>query len=61
MNDQAVGFRADCSWDDAGRDDILDAGNQLNKPELLFAKIEDAEIEAQVEKLNQSKKEQPVA
>lgn len=52
---------ADCSWEDAGRNDILDAGSQLNKPELLFAKIEDAEIEAQVEKLNQSKKEQPVA
>ena len=31
------------------------AGHQINKDELLFAKIEDAEIEAQVKKLEDSK------
>jgi methionyl-tRNA synthetase len=33
------------------------AGHQINKDELLFAKIEDAEVEAQVKKLEDSKAE----
>jgi len=38
-------------WDDAGKSDILSAGHQLNKPGLLFEKIEDDVINRQVEKL----------
>ena len=34
-------------WAELGRNDLLPAGHQLNKPELLFEKIEDATIEAQ--------------
>ena len=43
-------------WEDLGRTDLLPAGLQLSKPELLFEKIEDAAIEAQVQKLLDTKK-----
>ncbi len=51
-------------WALIGKKDILPAGHQLNKSGLLFDKIEDAPIEAQVEKLKaasraSAKKEQP--
>lgn len=42
-------------WDKGGRDDLLDAGAQLNKPELLFVKIEDKEVEEQISKLEATK------
>jgi methionyl-tRNA synthetase len=44
-------------WKDAGSAELLSAGHQLNKPELLFERIEDATIEAQVQKLLDTKKE----
>lgn len=37
-------------WSELGKDNLLPVGHQLNKPELLFEKIEDATIEAQVQK-----------
>lgn len=43
-------------WGELGRSDLLPVGHQLNKPELLFEKIEDATIEAQVQKLLDTKK-----
>lgn len=43
-------------WTELGRDNLLAAGHQLNQPELLFEKIEDATIEAQVQKLLDTKK-----
>lgn len=43
-------------WEQLGRTDLLEAGHQLNKVELLFEKIEDAAIEAQVQKLEDKKK-----
>ncbi|MFH0841400.1 MAG: methionine--tRNA ligase [Bacteroidota bacterium] len=43
-------------WNDAGRTEIMAAGNQINKPELLFEKIGDEEIEKQVQKLHATKK-----
>ena len=43
-------------WKDAGRDDLLLPGHKINKPELLFSKIEDKEIDRQIEKLNETKK-----
>ena len=39
------------SWSDAVLLNWLPAGHQLNQPELLFEKIDDAAIEAQVQKL----------
>ncbi len=45
------------TWAQAGNSDLLVAGNQIEKPTLLFAKIEDDEIEKQIEKLKASKKE----
>ena len=44
-------------WNDATRSDLLLAGHKLNVPSLvLFQKIEDSTIEAQVNKLLESKK-----
>lgn len=43
-------------WKELGRIDLLKAGDQLGIPELLFEKIEDATIEAQVQKLLDTKK-----
>lgn len=43
-------------WSDAGRDDLLPAGHRIGKPGLLFEKIEDADIEKQINKLVSSRK-----
>lgn len=43
-------------WDQLGRTDLLAEGHQLNKAELLFEKIEDETIQAQVDKLLATKK-----
>ncbi|WP_372774567.1 methionine--tRNA ligase [Mangrovibacterium sp.] len=43
-------------WSELGRTDLLAAGHKTNKPELLFEKIEDETIEAQVQKLQNTKK-----
>ncbi len=45
----------DCIWSDLGRTDILKEGLQLGEPSLLFEKIEDDVVEAQVKKLNDMK------
>jgi methionyl-tRNA synthetase len=42
-------------WEDAGRDNLLAAGHKMNEPELLFERIEDSQIEAQVQKLLDTK------
>lgn len=44
-------------WEDAGSLHLLKRGHQLNEPTLLFAKIEDDEVQAQIDKLNNSKAE----
>jgi len=41
----------DIDWDVAGSCNILQQGHKINEASLLFAKIEDAEVEAQVNKL----------
>jgi methionyl-tRNA synthetase len=43
------------TWNNAGTIDLLKAGDVLNPAELLFEKIEDATIEAQVKKLEDTK------
>ena len=43
-------------WAELGRTDLLQPGHQLAEPELLFQKIEDAEIEAQLQRLADTKK-----
>jgi methionyl-tRNA synthetase len=42
-------------WEDAGKMNLLVRGHQLNEPTLLFTKIEDEEVQAQIDKLNNSK------
>jgi methionyl-tRNA synthetase len=43
------------SWNDLGKIDLLTAGSQLEAPELLFEKIEDVAMQAQVQKLLDTK------
>lgn len=43
-------------WDQLGQTDLLKPGHQLAEPELLFEKIEDSVIEAQLQKLADTKK-----
>jgi methionyl-tRNA synthetase len=43
-------------WDDAGRDDLLKPDHLINKPGLLFEKIEQEEIDRQISKLESSRK-----
>lgn len=47
---------APLGWNRLGTTGLLPAGHLLNRPELLFEKIEDAVIEAQVQKLLDTKK-----
>ncbi len=43
------------NWSQAGRIDLLAAGQQLNEAKLLFEKIEDKTVEEQVKKLEDTK------
>lgn len=43
-------------WSELGSTNLLPAGKQLAEPELLFEKIEDEAIEAQLRKLEETKK-----
>jgi len=48
------------AWEHFGNLDVLVDGQHLQKPELLFKKIEDTDIERQKEKLEATKKAQAV-
>jgi len=43
------------NWKDAGRSDLLTPGQQLSKGALLFEKIEDTEIQKQIDRLMETK------
>ncbi len=49
------------NWASASHADVLAAGHQLREAALLFAKIEDATVETQVQKLLNTKKENQLA
>lgn len=44
-------------WERLGATDLVEAGHKIGTPELLFEKIEDSVIEAQLEKLAAAKRE----
>ena len=44
-------------WENLGSTELLKAGHQLAKPELLFEKIEDEAIQAQMDRLERIKRE----
>jgi methionyl-tRNA synthetase len=46
----------DCLWKNAGRADLLAAGQPIAEAKLLFEKVEDHVIEKQIEKLHQAKR-----
>ncbi|WP_077196784.1 methionine--tRNA ligase [Prevotella ihumii] len=48
-------------WTQLGSTEILAAGHQLSEPHLLFEKIEDEAIDAQLKKLEDTKKENEAA
>ena len=43
-------------WNDLGSTSLISEGHQLAKPELLFEKIDDATVQAQVDKLQATKR-----
>ncbi|GHT19479.1 hypothetical protein FACS189429_7190 [Bacteroidia bacterium] len=49
------------SWDDFGKTNLLPAGHTLGEVGLLFEKIEDEAIEAQIQKLEDTKKNNELA
>ncbi|HVE00008.1 MAG TPA: methionine--tRNA ligase [Cytophagaceae bacterium] len=49
------------AWKEAGRTDLVAAGHQIGAGEILFTKIEDSQIEAQMQKLAASKKANELA
>ena len=51
----------DFTWQQLGSFDLVAPGTQLAKPELLFEKIEDSVVEAQIQKLNDAKKANELA
>ena len=52
----------DCfDWNQLGQTDILKPGHQLAEPELLFEKIEDDAIQAQLDRLERIRKENEMA
>ena len=50
-----------CSWTEAGNASLLPVGKLLEQPELLFEKIEDDVIAAQVRKLEETKEKNALA
>jgi methionyl-tRNA synthetase len=52
---------SDLKWSNLGRIDLLKAGKTVDKGDLLFSKVEDELIQSQIEKLNQSIKENQAA
>lgn len=42
-------------WDEAGSDQLLSPGHKIDKPELLFEKVEDKIVAQQIEKLQNTK------
>lgn len=48
------------TWDQLGSDNILPAGQQLAKPELLLEKIDDATIQIQLDRLARIKEENKI-
>lgn len=48
-------------WSDGGSVSLLQPGNKVSKPELLFSKVEDAEIDKQIAKLQATEEENSVA
>lgn len=48
-------------WENAGKLNLLHRGHQLNEPVLLFEKIEDEAVQAQIDKLNKSKADNATA
>lgn len=45
----------DLHWNKLGSATLMEAGHQINAPQILFQKIEDSLVEAEVERLNLSK------
>jgi methionyl-tRNA synthetase len=48
------------SWSEGGSVQLISSGHQINEPELMFEKIDDEVIQAQVDKLEKTKKDNEV-
>ncbi|WP_222983018.1 methionine--tRNA ligase [Flagellimonas meishanensis] len=57
LNVRSTGMEKAIGWDDiSSKDTLLPPGHQINPSELLFRKIEDSEIQQQLDKLEATKK-----
>ncbi|RPD93293.1 methionine--tRNA ligase [Aureibaculum marinum] len=57
LNVSSVKSNVDSPWNDVSKNDtLLKPGHQIGKAELLFTKVEDSEIQKQLDKLTASKK-----
>jgi methionyl-tRNA synthetase len=53
-----LNLSVDKQWEDVSRkEELISADHQIGKPELLFAKIEDADIQKQIDKLKATKED----
>lgn len=48
------------NWAETAKTEFLQPGHKLNKPELLYKRVEDAEVQHQIEKLQMSKEQTTV-
>ncbi len=44
-------------WDNIGEEELIHTGHKISKPSLLFSKIEDSDIQIQIDKLLKTKKD----
>ncbi len=51
----------DSTWANAGKIDLIKAGQTLNEVPILFEKIEDKQVEAQIEKLAEAERQNTLA
>ena len=49
---------ASATWDDAGNVNLMEEGKEIAQAELLFRKIEDSEVDVQIDRLKKIKAEQ---
>ncbi len=53
---ELIDYKGNVDWDTIGKENILEPGKKINKPELLFEQISDKMIQKQLDKLINAKK-----
>lgn len=53
---ELIDYKGGVNWDTIGKENLLEPGKKLNKPELLFEQVSDKMIQKQLDKLINAKK-----